>query len=336
MILSNATIAFLISFLFTFLALPYWIKRSKEHNLVISDAQKLPLRKIPYLAGIVVIFGSVIGVFSYIALQTLMQQTDITTMTLLAAVSTILVAFIIGLVDDLLGEKIGLRQYQKPILTFFAAIPLIVISAGHHVMNVPFLGNVSLGKFYPLLIVPIAIIGASNGFNMLAGLNGLEAGMGIIIIGTLGYISWIKHSTAAMILSLCALAALLVFFWFNKFPAKILPGDSLTYSIGATIAAIAIIGNIEKAAVILFIPYFFEFFLKLLGKFKKESLAEPLKDGSLKNKYDKWYSLNHVCISLLRKIKSKAKEKEAVLILLGIELIIAITVLYPYLKTLTL
>jgi len=38
-------------------------------------------------------------------------------------------------------------------------------------------GAVDWGIFYPLAIIPIGIVGAANAYNMLAGYNGLEAGM---------------------------------------------------------------------------------------------------------------------------------------------------------------
>jgi len=66
----------------------------------------------------------------------------------------------------------------------------------------------------------------------------------------------------------------------------------MTYSVGALIAIVAILGNIEKFALFLFIPYFLEFILKARGKFKKESFAEVQEDGSLKLK-EEIYGLEH-------------------------------------------
>ncbi len=318
-----AVISFVISFVFALIAVPYWIRRSKKQNLLISDAQKLPAKRIPYLAGLIVAFGAVVGILFFVAAQTFAYTkgpADYTSV-LLASVSTILIALLIGIVDDLLGERIGLRQYQKPLLTLFAVLPLAVVNAGENVMSLPFFGFVALGHFYPFLVVPVGIVGAANGFNILAGLNGLEAGMGIIILSTLGSLAWLTESFAAAVIAFCMVAVLLVFFWYNKFPARILPGNSLTYAVGACIAVVAIVGDLERSALILFVPYFIELLLKLRGLFQKESLARPLPNGSLANKYNKWYSLNHVVISLLRKVKGTAREWEVVIVLLAFELV---------------
>jgi UDP-N-acetylglucosamine--dolichyl-phosphate N-acetylglucosaminephosphotransferase len=188
----------------------------------------------------------------------------------------------LGFVDDILGWKQGLKQWQKPFLTLPVAIPLMVIDAGHHTISVPFFGLVNLGIIYPLIIIPLGILGAANGFNMLAGLNGLEAGMGAIILSTMGYVAFVTGKPWLALIAFCAVSALLAFLTFNKYPSKIFPGDSLTYSIGALIAILAILGDMERIGLFLFIPYFIEFALKARYKFRFESTANvPQKDGTL-------------------------------------------------------
>ena len=328
---ADILLAFAASGLVSSFALPQWIKRATVHKLLITDVQKIPPRPIPYLAGLIVASSAVIGTLLFIAQQTFIHQDTTLTVELLAGVSSILIALIIGVVDDLLGQKIGLSQAQKPILCLFAAIPIIVINAGRHMMTLPFIGPAMLGNAYPFLIIPLAITGAANGYNMLAGINGLEAGQGLIILSTLGYLSWISGASAsATIIAACMVGAILPFFLRNKYPAQILPGNGFTYSVGATIAIVAIMGDLERSAVILFIPYFIEFILKARGRFKKESLARPLPNGSLKSKYAKWYSLNHISISTLRKLKGKAFEWEVTMLILGFELIFAAIAIFPY------
>ena len=109
-------------------------------------------------------------------------------------------------------------------------------------------------------------------------------------------------------------ASLLSFYLFNKYPAKVFPGDVLTYSIGSMIALITILGNIEKIAVFFFIPYILETGLKARGKLKKESFAKVKEDGSLDMPYEKIYGLEHLAIYLLKKMKRSGKvyEKEVV------------------------
>ena len=109
-------------------------------------------------------------------------------------------------------------------------------------------------------------------------------------------------------------SALLAFFFFNKFPAKILPGDSLTYLIGGAIASIAIIGNLEKAALIASIPFFIESILKARGKFKNQSFGY-YHNGKVKSFYKEVYSIPHILTRT-----GKFTEKQVVYFVWGIAL----------------
>ncbi len=304
--------------------MPYWIKRAREHNFVGLDVNKFTKKEVAELGGLVVVFNIVMGILFYIASQVFVYQNYDKITPLLAAVSSIFIAMIIGLIDDLLGWKIGLRQRQKPMISILIALPMIVINSGVHIMNLPFIGHYDFKIFYPLLLVPIGIVGAANGFNMVAGFNGLEAGLGIIIIGTLGYVAFLANEIPATIVAACTVTALLAFFFYNKYPARVFPGNTLTYSVGTIIAIVAILGNVEKLALFIFIPYYIEFFLKLRGKMEKESFAKPLKDGSITNQYDKWYGIEHVIISFLERVKGKATEEELVLLLFAVQGVTAI------------
>ena len=199
----------------------------------------------------------------------------------------------------------------KPFLVLLATIPMIVVNAGHSTTTLPFIGMMDIGILYALIFVPLGIVGASNGFNMIAGYNGLESGLGIIILTFLSYVAWLNDFGWVAVMGLCMVAALLAFYIFNKHPAKIFPGDTLTYSVGALIAIIAITANIEKVALIIFIPYIIELILKLRGKFQKESFATLNKDNSLSVK--EIYGLEHIVVYIHNKLNKKVYERDVVL-----------------------
>lgn len=323
-------LAIILSFVVTLRILPSWIFRANKANLVGSDVHKIGKKKVAELGGLPVVCGLLTGILTYIAFNVFVYKETEIVLTLFAALTAILIATIIGLVDDILGWKIGLRQKHKIMFTLAIALPIVVINAGNSIMNLPFLGPTDFGILYPLLIIPIAMVGVSNAFNMIAGYNGLEAGMGVIILSTLSFIAFKTGSYWVAVLGLCMVASLLAFLFYNFFPAKVFPGDTLTYSIGAMIGIMAIMGNIEKFALILFILYFFEFILKARGKMKKESFGKVLNDKSIINRYNKWYGLEHIVISVLRKIKGKAYEREIVLSLWGAQAFIALVTIGYY------
>jgi UDP-N-acetylglucosamine--dolichyl-phosphate N-acetylglucosaminephosphotransferase len=310
-----AGLMLLVSFAASVFLTKAWIRAARRAGLVGKDMNKFEKRDVPESGGLAVIFSTVFGTLIYIFVKTFIMHTSERFILLLAIITTLLLAGFLGFIDDILGWKKGLPQWLKPILTIPIAIPIAVLNAGHSVMSIPFFGAIDFGILYPILITPIAIMSAANGFNLLAGMNGLEAGMGTIILSTLGLILF-KSAPWLSLVSFIAVAALLGFLLFNWYPARVFPGNGLTYAIGALIAAIAILGNAEKLAVFLFVPYFIELALKARYKFKIESFGMPQRDGTLKVP-EKSGSLTHVYAKIFK------TERATVFALLATELCLA-------------
>jgi|TARA_B100001971_G_C18247246_1_gene575259 UDP-N-acetylglucosamine--dolichyl-phosphate N-acetylglucosaminephosphotransferase len=306
----------LVSFFISFLSLPYWIKKCKSIGLVWEDMNKFGRPKnVASSGGIVVVMSFVLGVMSYVALKTFIFGETVKALEIFSLLSVILIFGIIGLVDDLLGWKNGgLSNKIRLLLAFVASVPLVVINAGVHNVNLPLLGLIDLGILYPLILIPLGVVGASTTFNFLAGFNGLEAGQGILILSFLSFVSYSTGSTWLGIIGLCMVGALLGFYLLNKFPAKVFPGDIMTYAIGALIACMAILGNFEKIAIIVFIPYIIEVILKIRGRLKKYSFGIPRKDGTLKMPYNKIYGLEHLAIKILNRFGGATEKKVVYLI----------------------
>lgn len=283
----------LISFFSSLFLTKTWIKVAKKSGLVGKDMNKKDEKDVPEGGGIAIVLSFSLGLLMLVFLKTFYFNTSTHMIEILTVIVSILLAGILGFVDDILGWKKGLKRWQKPILTVPIAIPLMVLNAGQSIMSIPFIGPVDFGIIYPLLIIPIGIVGASNGFNMIAGLNGLESGMGCLILGTLSTIAFFNQNYWISFTSLLMVFSILGFLIFNRYPSRIFPGDSMTYSTGALIAIIAILGDMEKIAIILFIPYFIELVLKMRLKFKAESFGY-MENGKLKSKYKKIYSINHI------------------------------------------
>ena len=173
-------------------------------------------------------------------------------------------------------------------------------------------------------------MGATTTYNFLAGFNGLEAGQGIIILSFLSLISYLTGNSWLSVIGLTMVSSLIVFYIYNKYPAKVFPGDILTYSIGALIAGMAILGNFEKIAVFVFIPYIIETVLKLRGKLKKPSFAKVNEDGSLDLPYRKIYGLTHFSVLFLKKFKKKVYENDVVYFIFSLQIIICLLALFLF------
>jgi UDP-N-acetylglucosamine--dolichyl-phosphate N-acetylglucosaminephosphotransferase len=151
----------------------------------------------------------------------------------------------IGMVDDL----ITLSSKEKLFLLWLAGIPLVWIAP------------TSLGIIY-LIIIPIAVSVAANLTNMLAGLNGIESGLGVIAMTALTISCLILDKFNVSIISMTMLGALIAFLIYNKHPSRVFPGDVGTLIIGATIIVIAFIGRVKIIAFIVLIPNIIDSLLK--------------------------------------------------------------------------
>ncbi len=301
----------LLSFFTTLFVIPYWIKKARKTGLVWEDMHKVGHPKnVVGSGGIAVLIGFCLGVLLYIAIKTFILKTDVTTVEIFALLTTVLIAGMIGIIDDFLGwAHGGLSAKLRIFLIFISSIPLIVINAGTDSMI-----EIELGLIYPLILIPLGIIGVTVTFNFLAGYNGLESSQGILILSALGLVTYLTGESWLSLICLIMVVCLLAFFIFNKYPAKVFPGDVLTYSVGALIATIAILGNTEKIAVFFFIPYVLEVGLKIRGKLKKQSFGKLNSDGSLEIPYEKFYGLEHIAIYVLKKINknNKVHEKDVI------------------------
>lgn len=101
--------------------------------------------------------------------------------------------------------------------------------------------EIDLKWFYGVFIL-LCFVGTSNAFNLCDGIDGLSAGIALIILAFLLIICK-DDTTSIFIISL--IAVLCAFLIFNFHPAKIFMGDSGSLAIGATIANLFIILKIE-------------------------------------------------------------------------------------------
>jgi UDP-N-acetylglucosamine--dolichyl-phosphate N-acetylglucosaminephosphotransferase len=328
-------ISMLVSFFVTFIVTPQAIRLLWCAGINGRDLNKKNKPKLPASGGICVAAGIVAGLLTYVGIQTFVYGASAVSIYLLAVISSILIVTFVGLLDDLNVKtssvqtkdgkniKIGLPQWLKPLMTLPAAVPLMVLNVGETTMMIPFIGEVNFGILFPLLIIPLAVVAISNLINLLGGFNGVESGMGIVYTLALGifgilYVSKVGLNNGSIIL-LITTASLLAFLKFNWVPAKILPGDSLTYLLGAVVASGLIIGNMEKIGIFIMSPFILEFLLKLRSKFKASCLGILRKDGKLDPPYGKKiYSLTHLVMSI-----KPMTEKQITIALIIIQLIVS-------------
>lgn len=311
------------AFVVTLLITPWISRHLVKIGIAGVDMHKRNKPRLAEMGGLSIVAG-----FTAAMLAAIVATRGLNLVDLFAAMTTILIIAIIGVGDDLFQ----LRQDVKAVLPVLAALPLMAILAGEHAMALPIIGIVDFGVFYPLLLVPIGITGASNALNMLAGLNGLEAGSGIIMHATVLTSALLIKSQEpsaiyAAVISAAMLGALLAFYYYNRFPARVFPGDVGTLTIGASLAVSVILGNMEKIGLILILPYFAELYLKARCRFRGQSFGTLRYDGTLAPP-KKVCSLTHVVMGL-----GRLTERKIVAVLLGIEAVFAMLALFSVYAT---
>ncbi|MFH0884560.1 MAG: hypothetical protein V1861_02525 [Candidatus Micrarchaeota archaeon] len=313
-----AVLAFVVALVLTNLLIP----RLQRAGMTGKDENKAANPEIPEMGGIAIVAGFSAGLLLAIFFSSFFGL-QINLVYVLAAIITIHTIAFIGIVDDLLS----IPQWMKAILPLFAAVPLVAVkAAGSTAIALPLLGMVDFGMIYILVLVPLAIAVCSNLTNMLAGFNGLEAGMGAVMFIALSIIAVSLNAPEMSIISLSMMGALLGFLVFNVYPAKIFPGDAGTLTIGVVLASTVIIGNLESAGVILMIPYIIDFFIKAKNRFPHTH--QKLERGKLLPKDGRIKGLVHVVMKAFGGIS----ERNLVFFFIGTEVLLALAVLVMYLR----
>ncbi|HNT61173.1 MAG TPA: hypothetical protein PKJ97_04320, partial [Candidatus Bilamarchaeaceae archaeon] len=255
----------------------FLIPRLKRFGMVGKDVNKEGRPEVAEMGGLAIVAGFTAGVLLAIMLNTF-NGMEFNITYVLAALVTIHAMGFIGIVDDLLD----IPQAVKAFLPLAAAVPLVAVSAaGSTAMAVPFVGEVDFGLFYIIVLIPVGVAVASNLTNMLAGFNGMEAGMGSIIMLTMAAIAYSIGKVEMLVLFVPMLGALLGFLKFNWYPAKAFPGDVGNLTIGAVVAAGVIIGDLETAGALILSLYVVDFFIKAYNRFPSSKWWGELKGGKL-------------------------------------------------------
>lgn len=289
-------LAFVLAFAPTLFYMPRFVRLVHEKKeLLRRDMNKQGTPPVPSMGGIALVTGFMFSIATVILVSVLFSQNSIDYAVLLPSLLTLALIALLGLVDDIIVIP---KRFTKPILTLYAAIPMMAIAglgSLDTLLYVPFFGGVELGLLYYLLIIPLAIIFCSNAVNILSTYNGLEAGMGIIVALGILLASLLKGSYMGALVMVPLVAVLIVFLRYNKFPARLFLGNTGTLFIGGALAVGAILGNVERALVIMMIPYFIHFLLysRNLFAWKPEMWSKPQADGTLKAPYEKPYGLMH-------------------------------------------
>ena len=312
----DIAIAFLLAFITAYVITPYTIRLSKKIGAldVPKEKRKIHHGAMPRLGGLAIIMGFIVSIIYLILTMSLENSLN-----LFGADNYIykLIGLFLGIiilcVFCFFDDWKGIPAYVKLLGQTLSAIVVVLFGLKMDPIYISHFNAIINGDVVLNILTLIWLAGIPNAINLIDGLDGLSAGIGVISCFSLLMIFALNGSPLISILLITSLAGALVgFLPFNFNPAKTFMGDTGSNFLGFCLAIISILGTAKTYTAIVLIapllvfalPIFDTSFAIIRRVFQQKSLKAIFKAdrGHLHHKLiDKGYT-----------------QKQAVLILYGI------------------
>ena len=156
--------------------------------------------------------------------------------------------FLLGLVDDIYNLDAKFKLFLQ------ISIATLVYLLGIQINNVPFIGNIGIFS-YPITL--LWIVGISNAFNFIDGVDGLAGSVVTVNAVTLAIIAvaMTPPNHISALIGFILAGSMLAFLTYNFNPAKIFMGDSGALFSGFLLATISITGVMKAATLAILLPF---------------------------------------------------------------------------------
>ncbi len=197
--------------------------------------------------------GGLVGIIVLIIVYCI--QMDI----LLFIISLVLgISLIISLYDDLRGIK----KWNKVPIMFLPSLPLAIYGLLYSPWETKVLW-IDFGWLYWVIVVPVVVMGFSNGGNIIAGYDGMEVGIYLTISILYMIIGLLSEQGVVIALTAPLIGMLIAMLIYNWYPSKLLLGNVGSFPIGAMLGIIPLIGHFEYVLPVIFLPHIIEFLLQV-------------------------------------------------------------------------
>lgn len=268
-LLVSGSIALWVAILSTPFLIRYFRKRQiGQHIRKEGPATHSVKAGTPTMGGIAIIGSVVVGyALGHVGTEIRFSRTGYLT------IGAVVAFGLIGYLDDYIKihhrRSLGLNKRAKSLAQFVCALAfaLLAVNWAHTSTALAFTRSEAIGiNMGPVLWVIFAVlvmVGSSNAVNITDGVDGLAAGSGTFcfaVLSIMGY--WIfRHYSIYHVLPASAIDLSLVsvglagacigFLWWNAAPAKIIMGDTGALAIGAGLAALCLLLNLELLLLII-------------------------------------------------------------------------------------
>ena len=238
----NTYFALFLIATFSALAITPLIRRFCERFKMLdvpSDGRRIHTNAIPRLGGIAIYVSFVL------ALSTLPLVSNLLTQSLRTRVPDLFVALVpatlvllLGVYDDLRGTNATVKFIG---LGLIAAL-FYAMGGRIETLAIPLVGAFHLPSTVGFLLTVFWLVGISNAFNLIDGVDGLAAGAALFSSIVMLIVSLRQDNPLMIVVTLVLCGALAGFLRYNFNPASIFLGDSGALFVGFLLAALSVVG----------------------------------------------------------------------------------------------
>jgi len=243
------SLGFLVSGVICALLIPRLITLSHRHNLLDHPgqhkrhAQPTPvLGGVAFFAGLWLAIGVALIVFPSI-------RDDLIDSVLYVLLGGLIILFT-GLSDDLRPLTAWTKLFSQ------IAAGLVLYMGGLKIdpLSIPFYGAVDIGN-WSLLITLVWVVGLTNAINLIDGLDGLAGTVSLIAALSLSVLGWLFGVFEVTLFASAMIGFLVVFLYYNYYPAKIFLGDNGSLQLGYYFAVMSLLVPVKSfTAAALYVP----------------------------------------------------------------------------------
>lgn len=223
--------SFVVSFIIVYMAIPSIVNVAKRKGLFDEPGlRKCHYHKVPNLGGI--------AIFAAVIISTGLFLNAAASPELVYLLAALTVIFFVGIKDDIL-----IIAPSKKLLGEIISVLILIVLGNLRLTSLHgFLGIYQIDYASSVLLSMFVMVVIINGFNLIDGIDGLAAGIGIVVSLTFG--SWFFLIGLMNYAVMCTIVAgaLLAFFKYNVFGGvnKIFMGDTGSLLVGLLVSVFVI------------------------------------------------------------------------------------------------
>lgn len=223
-----ALLCFVTAFIVTMITIPFIIKLTKKYKLYdIPNERKEHTVPVPTMGGVAVIAGMMMALIFWLPFHYETKQ--------ICFFFSVVVLFTLGIMDDIKDLSARYKFLVQAGLATLMAISGIRITSFEGLFGIY---DLPLAAQYTFTM--LTIVGVTNAFNLIDGIDGLAGGLGFMSLTTLGIFLTMNGEITFALIAFSLAGGIVGFLYFNFNPASIFLGDTGSLVLGFSIAILCI------------------------------------------------------------------------------------------------